>query len=372
MEFTLYNPTKLLFGKGRLTEFISKIKETSSKVLLIYGANSLKESGKYDKIIAELKANSISIYELGNVFKPYRSFLDEGIRLCKEHNINGIIGVGSATQMDMAKAISFGVFHDNYWNVMTFEEEPKDIKHLDVFEIVTLSSSGSEMDSAAEIDDIVTKIHGSLYLIHPTMSLIDSNLTTNTNQELLLKGAFVTLIQATIAYISDVRNPLVENIQLSLIKSELQAILNFDEYSQESFSIASFLTTSGFIGLGRGGEYSLYELEGILESYLDYSYIDAMLTTFPYWFTYQYKDNEVFNNYLKVYGASKDNFVTKIYELYKSLNFRFKSIKTNNDLSIIVNENGPIESQMKEISSNDTKTIILDALSYLCKLNMVD
>ena len=50
-NFTAYNPTTLHFGKNVLTSLVPTLELYGKKVLLVYGAGSVKKSGLYDRIL---------------------------------------------------------------------------------------------------------------------------------------------------------------------------------------------------------------------------------------------------------------------------------------------------------------------------------
>ena len=66
-KYTYYTPTKLLIDEK--VEDVGKIiKEYGfKKVLFLYGKNSIKVNGLYDKVILSLKENNIDFIEAGGV-----------------------------------------------------------------------------------------------------------------------------------------------------------------------------------------------------------------------------------------------------------------------------------------------------------------
>lgn len=44
-KFTFYNPTKLYFGKGQLTNLSDEITKYGENILLVYGGGSIKRNG---------------------------------------------------------------------------------------------------------------------------------------------------------------------------------------------------------------------------------------------------------------------------------------------------------------------------------------
>lgn len=55
-DFNYYNPTKIYFGKDSLNNLEKELKNYGETVLLVYGKNSIKKNGLYDKVIEILKS----------------------------------------------------------------------------------------------------------------------------------------------------------------------------------------------------------------------------------------------------------------------------------------------------------------------------
>ena len=49
-NFDFYNPTQILFGKGRIAD-IDKVIPTDAKVLVLYGGGSIKKNGVFDETV---------------------------------------------------------------------------------------------------------------------------------------------------------------------------------------------------------------------------------------------------------------------------------------------------------------------------------
>lgn len=65
LNFDLYTPARILFGKGEEKRIGELLKPHASKVLLHYGSGSIKKSGLYDTVTASLRESGISFAELG-------------------------------------------------------------------------------------------------------------------------------------------------------------------------------------------------------------------------------------------------------------------------------------------------------------------
>lgn len=95
-KFEFYNPTKLIFGQGTLEALKTEVPKYGKNVLLMYGGGSIKRSGLYDKVVAELSSIGVTVTELSGVEpNPRLSTVHKGVELCREHNIDLVLAVGA-------------------------------------------------------------------------------------------------------------------------------------------------------------------------------------------------------------------------------------------------------------------------------------
>ena len=100
LNFDLYTPARIIWPRRpaadrRAAEALSK------KVLLHYGGGSIKKTGLYDQVVASLKASGIAFVELGGVKpNPRLKLVHEGIRLCRDEQVDLILAVGGGSAID--------------------------------------------------------------------------------------------------------------------------------------------------------------------------------------------------------------------------------------------------------------------------------
>lgn len=84
-NYTFCNPTKIIFGKGTISEVGGQIHAFGGKkALLHYGGGSIRKTGIYDTVVDSLKAAGIEYVELpGVVPNPRLSLIREGMRIVK-------------------------------------------------------------------------------------------------------------------------------------------------------------------------------------------------------------------------------------------------------------------------------------------------
>jgi len=84
-NFQYHMYTDIVFGKGAEKQVAKKVKEYGgTKVMLVYGGGSVKRSGLYDIVVAELNDAGIPFIELGGVQpNPRLSLVKKGLEQAK-------------------------------------------------------------------------------------------------------------------------------------------------------------------------------------------------------------------------------------------------------------------------------------------------
>ncbi len=111
-NFDYMTPTRLIFGKGVISKLPEVMSSFGKKILLAYGGGSIKKIGLYDKVKELLKDSEI--YELPGI-QPnpkYDPSVLDGVRICKEKDIDVILAVGGGSVLDCTKAIAAGAKYD--------------------------------------------------------------------------------------------------------------------------------------------------------------------------------------------------------------------------------------------------------------------
>jgi NADP-dependent alcohol dehydrogenase len=124
LNFELYNPVKLVFGKGEI-EKVSTLIPKESKILVAYGGGSIFKNGIYDQVKKALEG--FNVVEFGGIeANPYFETLMKAVEIIREQKIDFILAVGGGSVIDGVKFISAAA---------KFEGDPIDILHLSLIHI---------------------------------------------------------------------------------------------------------------------------------------------------------------------------------------------------------------------------------------------
>ncbi|MDD3794679.1 MAG: iron-containing alcohol dehydrogenase, partial [Lachnospiraceae bacterium] len=79
INFDFYNPTRILFGAGKIEELGNQQMPGKKAMLLMSNGKSAKLSGAYDKTVAGLKKAGVEIAEFAKVMEnPVKERVMEG------------------------------------------------------------------------------------------------------------------------------------------------------------------------------------------------------------------------------------------------------------------------------------------------------
>ncbi len=178
-------PTKVYFGAGQLAHLGEELSNYGKNVLVCYGGGSIKKSGLYDQVIAEIRRAGLTAFELSGIApNPRVTSVNEGAAICKRERIDVILAVGGGSVIDCAKFVSVAAFYDgDAWDIMEHKYEPT--KALPLLDISTISATGSDMDAGGVISNEATqeKIGFSIPgLLQPKVSFLDPTLTYSVSQ----------------------------------------------------------------------------------------------------------------------------------------------------------------------------------------------
>jgi alcohol dehydrogenase YqhD (iron-dependent ADH family) len=155
LDFNYVISTKIFFGKNKVEKLGEELKCYGKNILFVYGEGSIKKTGLYDLVTNIFTRNFLVYHELSSVQpNPRITSVRQGIKLCREHDIECIVAVGGGSVIDAAKTIATGVFYQgDPWEMFHIGDSTVK-KALPVGTILTVAGTGSEMNGNAVISMI--------------------------------------------------------------------------------------------------------------------------------------------------------------------------------------------------------------------------
>ena len=157
LNFELYNPVNLVFGKGQIEKLPTLVPQ-NAKILMTYGGGSIFKNGIYDQVKSALKG--FEIIEFGGIEpNPHFETLMKAVEIIRTQKIDFILAVGGGSVIDGTKFISAAVnFEGDEAEILRKKVLFKDVSKVIPFgAVLTLPATGSEMNSGGVITIAATK-----------------------------------------------------------------------------------------------------------------------------------------------------------------------------------------------------------------------
>jgi alcohol dehydrogenase YqhD (iron-dependent ADH family) len=258
LNFELYNPTKLVFGKGQI-EKLSSLVPQGAKILLAYGGGSIFKNGIYEQVKTAL--SGFEIVEFGGIeANPQFETLMKAVALIREQKIDFILAVGGGSIIDGVKFMSAAVpFEGNPIDILQKRVLFKDISKVVPFgTVLTLPATGSEMNSGSVVTIKATqeKLDFGGSALFPRFSICDPTVIASLPKRQLQNGvvdAYTHVLEQYLTYPHDgyLQDRIAESILQTLIQVGPEVVENPTDYALASnFMWSCTMALNGLIQKG--------------------------------------------------------------------------------------------------------------------------
>jgi alcohol dehydrogenase YqhD (iron-dependent ADH family) len=278
INFAYYNPTRIIFGTGQLSQLPKEATLIGKKPLLMFGKSSAKKSGLSDiaeNMISNAGLTSISFF--GVEPNPRATTCDEASELARANNCDMIAAIGGGSVMDAAKLVAISAITGaKGWDYVLRTILPE--KALPIIMVPTLAATGSEFNLGAVITNWELHQKLSFYspLVFPKLSIIDPELTITCPLDMTAYGAVDIIIHVMETYLSTPDNdcPLQDYISEGVCKTVIENIEKVldnpdDIKARSQLSWASSVALCGLPNSGRPGGFLLHWMEHIISAHYD-------------------------------------------------------------------------------------------------------
>ena len=289
-NFDYMTPTRLIFGKESIVKLPEVMRPLGKRVLLTYGGGSIKRLGLYDRVRELLK--EFEIFELSGI-QPnpkYDPSVLDGVRICKEKQVDVILAVGGGSVLDCSKAIAAGAKYDgDPWDLITSKVKAQ--AALPVVDVLTLAATGSEYDPFGVISRTETndKIGYGDPLLYPVCSILDPVYTFSVSKKQTAAGCADamnhTIEQYFVADSTLLNDGFCESMLKSLMVNARKCIDNPEDYTARAeMMLCCTYGCNGILALGNS--YSGWPCHGIehaLSAYYDITHGEGLAIITPRW-----------------------------------------------------------------------------------------
>ncbi|MBL8408763.1 MAG: iron-containing alcohol dehydrogenase [Candidatus Accumulibacter sp.] len=254
-NFTFHNPTRILFGQGRIADIAAEI-PAGARVLITYGGGSVVRSGTLDEVKAALK--HFAVFEFAGIEpNPTYETLMQAVALARREKVDFLLAVGGGSVIDGTKFIAAAIpFAGDPWDMLA--KRAAVTSAIAFGSVLTLPATGSEMNNGAVItrrasNDKLAFLNDRLF---PRFSVLDPSKTFTLPPRQVANGvvdAFVHIAEQYLTYPADakVQDRFAEGLLLTLIEEGPRALREPENYAvRANLMWTATLALNGLIGAG--------------------------------------------------------------------------------------------------------------------------
>ena len=289
-NFDYMTPTRLIFGKDVIEKLPDVMAQFGKKILLTYGGCSIKKIGLYDKVKELLSC--FEIIELSGI-QPnpkYDPSVLDGVKLCKENDVDVILAVGGGSVLDCSKAIAAGAKYDgDPWDLISYKVKAK--AALPIVDIITLAATGSEYDcggviSRTETNDKIGYLDENLY---PAVSFLDPTYTFTVSKKQTAAGCADAMNHIMEQYFCEdstlLNDGFMEAGLKSLMVNAKKCLENPEDYTARAeMMLTCTYGCNGIYALGNSPTgWPCHGMEHALSAYYDITHGEGLAIITPRW-----------------------------------------------------------------------------------------
>ncbi len=295
-NFSYCTPTRYIFGhdaESHAGEMSSQM--LGEKVLIVYGKGSVVRSGLLDRVKHSLDNSSVGWVELGGIEpNPVDAPVYEGINICRDNHVTGILAVGGGSAIDTAKAIAAGVPYDgDFWDFWAGRATLE--KALPVGVVLTIPAAGSEGSG----NSVITRIDGMRKIslrtdktLRPLFALMNPELTFTLPPYQTACGIADMMAHIMERYFSpttgvEITDRVSEGVLTAIMEEAPKVMAQPDNYdARANIMWSGTLAHNGICGTGRKEDWVSHAMEHEISAVYGVTHGAGLAVVFPAWLTF--------------------------------------------------------------------------------------
>lgn len=286
-NFSYYNPTRILFGKGQIAAIAAQIPK-GSKVLVTYGGGSIKQNGVYDQVKAALAG--FEWHEFGGIEpNPRYETLMRAVEIVRREKVTFLLAVGGGSVCDGSKFIAAAARFKGAepWDILSKGAAVEDATPLGV--VLTLPATGSESNTFAVISRESTgdKLAFGSEHCYPRFAVLDPETTFSLPLRQVSNGivdAFVHTMEQYMTYPANaaLQDRFAESILKTLIEIGPKVIANPQDYDLRAEQVwCATMALNGLIGCGVPQDWSTHMIGHEITAEYGLDHAQTLAVTLP-------------------------------------------------------------------------------------------
>jgi alcohol dehydrogenase len=257
MNFSYYIPTKILFGKGQLSQLHQQALPGKKALIVTTAGTSVKKYGYLRRLQEQLDQARVEYVVFDKILpNPTKAHVMEGAQLARQTGCDFVIGLGGGSSIDSAKSIAMMATNEgDYWDYVSGGSGkglPMPNAPLPIVAVTTTAGTGTESDPWTVITNEFTneKIGWGYELTFPVLSIVDPELMMTVPKDLTAYQGFDALFHSTEGYLNNTATPISDMYALKsieLIGQYLAQAVNEPSNEEARANVALANTIAGFV-----------------------------------------------------------------------------------------------------------------------------
>ncbi|OOF22623.1 NADH-dependent alcohol dehydrogenase [Salinivibrio proteolyticus] len=265
-NFEFYNPTRIVFGEGKIAE-LDRLIPADAKVLVLFGGQSARKTGTLDEVEQALGQRQFGLFG-GIEPNPRYETLMKAVEKVSAEGYDYLLAVGGGSVIDGTKFVAAAAKYDgDAWDILT-SMGGKVEAALPFGTVLTLPATGSEMNKGSVVtrESMQAKLPFMSELVFPQFSVLDPVKTYTLPIRQVGNGvvdAFVHVVEQYLTYPANapVQDRFAEGLLQTLVDLGPQALETPEDYNvRASLMWTATLALNGLIGVGVPQDWSTHML----------------------------------------------------------------------------------------------------------------
>jgi len=221
--FEYFQPTRIVFGAGRISEVGGLVAEFGKRCLLatVDEEKFAPLKPTFDKAKASLAEAGVEVAHFQGVIpNPTTDSITEGARMAEEFKADVVLGVGGGSSMDTAKAIAVEATHEgSAWDYLFYKTPPTE-KTLPIVAVSTTSGTGSQVTQVAVMTHTETRDKSAIFdpIVYPKVAVVDPELMLTVPTKVTASTGFDVFCHAFETFIHVDTSPFTDVLALEAIR----------------------------------------------------------------------------------------------------------------------------------------------------------
>ena len=354
-------PTTMWVGENRIKDLGSACKNLNIKKPLLVTDSGLAKSDIIQNALSDLKKNGIPVELYSNVVgNPTGTNVNEGVKIFKNYNCDGVIAFGGGSGLDVGKAIAF--MSGQTLPIWDFEDvgdnwtKANSEKISPIIAVPTTAGTGSETGRASVILNEDTGVKNIIFhpKFLPSIVILDPVLTVGLPPKITAATGMDALAHNLEAYCAPGYHPMADGIALEgmklINKWLLEAVNNGSNIEARMNMLTAASMGSTAFQKGLGAIHSLSHPVNALNN-VHHGLSNAIFMPYVLTFNKDVIENKILKicDYLELSDKSFNGFINWVLELRKKLDMPHK-------LSEVINEKDLQLDRLSKMALDDPST----------------